>query len=113
MSPKRPLSAGPQVFISYEKQDIAVAEQLCDFLLSAGAKPWLDKRELALGDEWEAEIKAALRASDACVVCLREGFDQQGFRQREVRWALEELERRPPGKGYIIPFLIEPCGIPS
>ena len=94
------------------KQDIAVAEELRDFLLSAGARPWLDKHELVLGDAWESEIKTALRASDACLVCLREGFDEKGFRQREVRWALEELERRPPGKGFVIPFLIEPCKLP-
>jgi len=105
-------SEGPAVFISYMQQDAAIAEQIHDVLLSAGARPWLDKRELTLGDEWETEIRQALRHSDACVVCLRKGFDEAGFRQKEVRWALDELQVRPPGRGFIIPFLVEPCELP-
>jgi hypothetical protein len=59
--------------------------------------PWLDKYKLVLGDDWEAEIKKAVRTADCFVVCLKPGFDDTGFRQQEVRWALDALNLRPPG----------------
>jgi hypothetical protein len=66
-----------------------------------------------LGDEWESEIKRAVHQADAFVVCLRPGFDEIGFRQQEVRWAREALQLRPPGRGFIIPFVLEPSTIPD
>lgn len=104
---------GPNVFVCYAKEDVVKAEEVFVELRTAGADPWLDKRKLVLGDEWEHEIKKAVRGADAFVACLRPGFDDIGFRQQEVRWAIEALQRRPPGKGFIIPFIIEPCALPD
>ena len=95
------------------RQDVAVAEQIYDFLMSVGVQPWLDKKSLALGDDWESEIRSALRESDLCIVCLRPGFDEKGFRQKEIRWAQEEAMERPPGRSFIIPFIVEACELPS
>jgi hypothetical protein len=76
-------------------------------------RPWLDQRSLALGDEWESEIKKAVVAADIFLVCLRPGFDGIGFRQKEVRWALEAVQLRPPGRGFIVPVIIKPCELPD
>lgn len=103
----------PKVFISYCKDDAAKAGELCTALDAAGADPWLDKRKLVLGDDWQREIEQAVAAADAVVVCLRPGFDDIGFRQKEVRWAIEALKLHPPGRGFIIPFIIEPCELPK
>lgn len=103
----------PKVFICHSKQDTARAEELYDELLGAGADPWVDKKKLVLGDAWELEIKKAVAEADAFVVCLRPGFDEIGFRQKEVRWAVEAVELRPPGRGFIIPFIVEPCPLPD
>ena len=73
------------------KQDSDEAESLFDRLTKAGAGPWLDKRCFVLGDEWEKEIGTAVDTADVFVVCLRPEFDEIGFRQREVRWAIEAL----------------------
>jgi hypothetical protein len=102
----------PRVFISYARQDEARALHLYRSLASAGVEPWLDREKLVLGDDWELEIKRAVAASDVFVVCLRPGFDEIGFRQKEVRWALEALQRRPIGRGFIIPYIIEACDLP-
>ncbi|MCA9226744.1 MAG: toll/interleukin-1 receptor domain-containing protein [Planctomycetales bacterium] len=105
--------SAPHVFISYAKQDEDKAEEIFQCLERAGTVPWLDKRRLVLGDDWEQEIKNAVLSADAVVVCLRPGFDDIGFRQQEVRWAIEALQKRPPGRGFIIPFIIEPCSLPD
>lgn len=103
----------PKVFICHANEDAKIARELYQHLTAAGADPWLDKKKLVLGDDWEREIKKAVAGADAFVVCLRPGFDDVGFRQKEVRWAIEALQLRPPGRGFIIPFIIEPCEIPD
>jgi hypothetical protein len=105
--------SSPRVFLCYAKQDASSAQALYHYLRMAGASPWLDIHNLTLGDEWENEIKQAVAFSDAFVVCLRPGFDEIGFRQKEVRWAIEALNLRPLGHGFIIPFLILPCTLPG
>ena len=83
----------PKVFICYAKQDLTKASDLYDRLVVAGADPWLDKQKLELGDDWEHEIKKAVSEADAFVVCLRPGFDEIGFRQKEVGWALDAWKK--------------------
>jgi len=90
-----------------------VAYDLYVRLKASGANPWMDKENLYLGDDWEHEVKRAVSNADLFLVCLRPGFDDVGFRQKEVRWALEALELRPQGKGFFVPFLLEPCEIPA
>jgi hypothetical protein len=103
----------PKVFICYAKQDMTKASDLYDRLEAAGADPWFDKRKLELGDDWEQEIRKAVKNADVFVACLRPEFNDIGFRQKEIRWALDALQTRPPGKGFIIPFIIEPCELPD
>ena len=109
-------SQKPIIFICYMKQDFEAAARIYDFLLDAGADPWLDKKTLVPGDDWRREIKRAVDNSDACVVCLRPGFEKRGlkgFRHQEVRWAVQTLQVRPLGSAYIIPFIVEPCDLPA
>lgn len=110
---RTPQRRRPKVFIGYAKQDAEKADKLFDELESAGADPWVDSRKLVHGDDWEHEIKKAVSAAEAFVVCLRPEFDNIGFRQKEIRWALDALKLRPPGRGFIIPFIIEPCTLPD
>jgi SAM-dependent methyltransferase len=105
--------SAPQIFICYAREDSTRAEQIFNVLKEIGVDPWLDKKILVPGDFWEHEIKKAVSRSDAFVVCLRPHFDKIGFRQKEIRWAKEALELRPPGQSFIIPFIIEPCEIPD
>lgn len=110
---RTPQRKRPKVFIGYAKQDEAKAAELFDELESAGADPWVDTRKLVHGDDWEHEIKKAVAAAEAFVACLRPEFDNIGFRQKEIRWALDALKLRPPGRGFIIPFIIEACTLPD
>ena len=49
------------------------------------------------------EIRKAVREVDVVVVCLSKQFNQTGFRQKEVRIALEEADKKPEGEIFIIP----------
>ena len=78
----------------------------------AGAEVWLDKWNLYLGDIWDIEIEKAVESADAFVACLSQEYEKFGYRQKEVRLAMEAALRRPPDRGFIIPFTLEPCSIP-
>lgn len=104
---------GPRAFICHVKDDSERALELYHQLADAGIRPWLDKIHLRLGDNYEREIKMAVMESNVFIVCLRPGFNEIGFRQKEVRWAMDAIERRPIGQGFIIPYVLIPCDIPE
>ena len=72
---------------------------------------WFDKEKLLPGQDWELEIKKAVRAADVVVVCLSKQFNQAGFRQKEVRLALDTAMEQPEGEIFIIPARLEECDI--
>jgi hypothetical protein len=70
---------------------------------------WLDKEKLLPGSDWELEIRRAVRQADVVVVCLSKQFNQAGFRQKEVRIALDTAMEKPEGEIFIIPVRLEEC----
>jgi formylglycine-generating enzyme required for sulfatase activity len=70
---------------------------------------WLDKEKLLPGQDWEYEIRKAVREADVVVVCLSKQFNQAGFRQKEVRLALDTAMEKPEGEIFIIPARLEKC----
>ena len=57
----------PDIFISYSRDDQAVARQYADALKAEGFSVWWDT-ELRPGESFDAVIEAALRAAKAVVV---------------------------------------------
>ncbi len=78
-------------------------------LTDDGVDAWLDKEKLLPGQDWELEIKKAVREADVVVVCLSMQFNQAGFRQKEVRLALDTAMEKPEGEIFIIPARLEEC----
>jgi mannose-6-phosphate isomerase-like protein (cupin superfamily) len=77
-------------------------------------KPWLDEEELLPGQDWEREIRNAVRAADLILVCLSRGSaSRAGFVQREIRFALDVAKEQPPGTIFIIPVRLEECEVPE
>jgi hypothetical protein len=64
-------------------------------LTRAGIDAWLDKEKLVPGSDWDLEIRKAVRETDVVVVCLSKQFNQAGYRQKEVRIALDEADNSP------------------
>jgi len=100
---KRPL----KVFLCHAHSDRDAVKALYDRLTKDGVDAWLDKEKLLPGQDWELEIRKAVREADVVVVCLSKQFNQAGFRQKEVRLALDTAMEQPEGEIFIIPARLE------
>jgi formylglycine-generating enzyme required for sulfatase activity len=107
--PKRPL----KVFLSYAHADRDRVRTLYARLKREGVDVWLDKEKLLPGADWQLEIRKAVREADVVVVCLSKQFNQAGFRQKEVRLALDTAMEKPEGEIFIIPARLEECDVPE
>lgn len=103
-----------KVFLSYASQDeVSVREVYNALKLQTWIDPWLDKEKLLAGQDWEFEIRKTVRESDVVVVCLSKQFNRSGFRQKEVRLALDTAMEKPDGEIFIIPARLEDCDTPE
>jgi TIR domain len=102
---KRPL----KVFLCHAHADRDAVRTLYTRLTNDGVDAWLDKEKLLPGQDWELEIRKAVREADVVVVCLSKQFSQAGFRQKEVRLALDTAMEKPEGEIFIIPARLEEC----
>jgi hypothetical protein len=98
-----------KVFLSHAHADADAVRTLYDRLVADGVDAWLDKEKLIPGQDWEREIRKAVREADVVIVCLSKQFNQRGYRQKEVRIALDEAEMMPEGEIFIIPARLEEC----
>lgn len=102
-----------RVFLCHSSGDKHLVRQLYDRLRDDGFAPWLDEKELLPGINWREEIPRAVRGSDAVIVCLSKDFQRAGYRQKEVRLALEIVEEQPEGGIFLIPVKLEECEVPA
>jgi len=102
---KRPL----KVFLCHAHSDKDAVKALYTRLTKDGVDAWLDKEKLLPGQDWELEIRKAVREADVVVVCLSKQFNRAGFRQKEVRLALDTAMEKPEGEIFIIPARLEEC----
>ena len=58
------------VFVSHAGSDTWVARQIAEHLRAAGAKPFLDEAHVAVGEDFEEKILAALEESQELLVLL-------------------------------------------
>jgi WD40 repeat protein len=98
-----------KVFLCHAHSDKNAVRDLYIRLTKDGVNAWLDKEKLLPGQDWEYEIRRAVRESDVVVVCLSKQFNQAGFRQKEVRLALDTAMEQPEGEIFIIPARLEEC----
>ena len=102
------------VFISYAKEDRVSAEKLFDFLELHGYDPWLDKRKLLVGQQWDIEINRALKKADFVILLLSKiSIAKRGYLQREFKIALDYSEEKLDSDIFIIPIKIDDCEIPE
>src|SRR5262245_60801565 len=95
----------PQVFISYHRADLVVAEQVRARLVATGIKTWMDHYDIPAGAYWPDEIDQGLNASDLIVGLLSP--DSVGSRnvKNEWDWAIQN------DKALIL-LMTRPCVIP-
>jgi resuscitation-promoting factor RpfB len=102
-----------KVFLSYAHEDYPQVHFWYRRLIKNGYDAWLDKENLHAGQDWRLEITDVVRNADVVIFFLSGEFNKEGFRQKEVRLALDKALEKPDGEVYIIPARLEPCEIPA
>ncbi|MEK6260503.1 MAG: TIR domain-containing protein, partial [Planctomycetota bacterium] len=102
------------IFLSYCHDNRAEVEQLRMDLIAAGEAVWWD-RDIAPGKEWEQEIRQAMAASYAVVVCLSKELEerQKSGVYSEIIEAIAEYRTRKSGMEFIFPVRLSACGDPA
>lgn len=102
-----------KVFLCHSKDDKPKVRELYRRLVADGFDAWLDEEKLMPGQDWDLEIRKAVRATDVVVVCLSNGsVTKTGYVQKEIRFALDVADEQPEGAIFIIPARIEECEAP-
>jgi uncharacterized protein YecT (DUF1311 family) len=108
--PRPPL----KVFLCHSSGDNDFVRRLYGLLKNSIVEPWLDEKNILGGQDWDMEIRKAVRSSDVVLVCLsRSAITKEGYVQKEIRQALDVASEKPPGTIFIIPIRIEPCDLPE
>lgn len=103
-----------KVFLCHSSKDKPAVRNLYQQLRDDGFDPWLDEEALLPGQDWDQEIRKAVRTSDVVVVCLsRTSVTKAGYVQKEIRFALDVADTQPENTIFIIPLKFEECDVPE
>src|SRR5215470_1578562 len=76
-----------KVFISYSRRDSAAfADELVAGLELAGFKPFLDRHDIAAGEEWEARLGGLIEQSDTVVFVV----SPEGIKSERCVWEVDK-----------------------
>ncbi len=99
-----------QVFISYASEDHGKAKQIHDDLKREGIDAWFDKETLLPGQNWEYEIRQAIKNSQYFIALLSSSsVSKSGYVQKELRMALDALDKLPESEIFVIPARLDKC----
>jgi hypothetical protein len=102
-----------KVFLCHSKEDKPRIRELYHRLIADGFDAWLDEEKLIPGQDWDLEIRNAVRGADVVLVCLSKGSTTKtGYVQKEIRFALDIADEQPEGAIYLIPTRLEDCSVP-
>jgi TIR domain len=96
------------VFLCHSHADKPQVRNLYAQLRQDGFAPWLDEEDLIAGEDWQQVIPTVVRASDAVVVCLsKSSVTREGYVQKEIKYALDAADEKPPGAIFLIPARLD------
>lgn len=102
------------IFLAHATEDKAMIRNLYRELKDNGLEPWLDEENLKPGVNWEMEIKEAIKNARFFMACITQrSVSKNGHVQKELRMALDELEKKAPNVIYFIPVLIDDIELPD
>ena len=103
-----------RVFLCHSSCDKPAVRKLYQRLQTCNVDPWFDEESLLPGQDWEQEIRKAVRKTDVVIVCLSRGsISKVGFVQKEIKLALEAYDEQPEGIIFLIPLKMEECEVPE
>jgi cold shock CspA family protein len=108
------ISRAVNVFLCHSKQNKAAVRNLYQRLRSENINPWFDEESLLPGQDWDYEIRKAVKSSDAVIVCVsKDSVSKAGYVQKEIKHALDIADLQPEGTIYLIPLKLEECDMPD
>ena len=105
-----------KVFLCHSKADKAKVRELYRRLIADGFDAWLDEEKLMPGQDWDLEIRKAVRKAGGCsysLSLLNGSITKAGYVQKEIHFALDVADEQPEGAVFIIPARLEDCQVPS
>jgi hypothetical protein len=103
-----------RVFLCHSSEDKPKVRNLYQRLQADGFDPWLDEENILPGQDWNLEIRKAVRKVDVVVVCLSHStVTKAGFVHKEIKLALDVADEQPEGAIFIIPVKLEKCEVPE
>lgn len=101
------------IFICYASEDYEEAENLFN-ILSEGYKPWLDKKSLLSGQDFDYFIMNEIKKSDFAIVLLSSNsILKRSYKRKEYAAILERKKMMLADDIYIIPVKLDECQIPD
>ena len=92
-------------FLSYSRGDQAFALRFAHDLKAVGVDVWVDQFDIAIGQNWDRAVEAAVRGCEGFIIVLSPRSVASENVADEVGVALE-------GAKHIIPILYEKCTVP-
>ena len=94
-----------KTFLCHGSEDRSFVRDLYSRLRQDGVLPWLDETDILPGQDWDMEIRIAVRNSDVILVCVScSSVGKEGYFQKEIKFALDVAEEKPDGTIFIIPI---------
>src|SRR5262250_419350 len=87
-----------KIFISYSRKDEDFALELLSGLEFAGFEPYLDKHDIAAGEDWEARLSRLIEAADTVVFVI----SPDAVASERCAW---EVERTVALKKRLLPIV--------
>jgi hypothetical protein len=110
----QPQKQALKAFLCHSSADKPAVKKLYKALKNEGFDPWLDAVNLLPGEDWEAEITAAVKATHVVIVCLSStSVTKAGFAQKEIKMALDVADQQPKNTIFMIPARLEDCKVPD
>jgi len=101
------------IFLCHAKEDIDHVKKLYQKLEKANYQPWLDEIYILPGQNWDYEIKQALKKATFILICLSEqSVVKRGYVNKEIKWALDRQDEMLTSDILIIPVKLTPCELP-
>src|SRR5215468_10455558 len=102
-----------RIFLCHATEDKAQVREVYQQLKALGFAPWLDEVDILPGQDWDYEIKQALKASDFVIVFLStRSVAKRGYVQREMKLAFDAWQEQPEGSIHTIPVKLDDCAVP-
>lgn len=102
------------IFLAHASEDKERVRKLHGKLKQNGLEPWLDEEDLMPGVKWDDKIKEAIKKARFFMACLSKfSVSKNGYVQKDLRLALNELEQKSPDVIYFIPALIDDVELPN